>query len=341
MIWKNETEFDVSFDQEDGSLELSSKLVSLPWEELEDIALWAVAQCIADYQMRGNPSLTYERSFQLACQRIALSPTHRMSSKHFKEVPKHWSENQSEGDENQRRLLRKVNKLFALSGSSNEEEASLAMQTAQEIMSKYNLSSEASKKGAETSRNKVRLTLYLPHKTHTDIVKRITMILDKHYFVTSVLSYYLDPNDGDYYASILIIGQRHNVLIAEHVFDFLMYKLEVLWKEARRSQNLPASNAKSYKLGIISGFRRKLDEQSEYRQKHLSKEEQGLVHLGEMDLEEHVARMFPDLGISSSRQTKVDPQAFEAGLSVGKNIKIDTPITNQSSHKAQVILLGK
>ena len=105
--------------------------------------------------------------------------------------------------------------------------------------------------------------------------------------------------------TVTLLGRKENVLLAEHVLDFLSDQGERLWVRKKAELKLVASQKLSYKIGLIQGFREKLDLQEELRSKGTgassssalgsSSSQSALVSLNKKELEDFAAELFPSL----------------------------------------------
>jgi len=147
-------------------------------------------------------------------------------------------------------VLRKVQKLMALSTSSNHHEAELAMIKSQQLLLKHNIDANSI---VDEDEETVFLKRILKQKKESAKMRAIATILET-FFVSSVYS----RAGGFIYLEI--VGSASNIEIAEYVACFLHEELDKQWDNAQRQYaNLKGMVAKnSFFLGIATGYCNKI-----------------------------------------------------------------------------------
>lgn len=145
-------------------------------------------------------------------------------------------------------IIRKVEKLMALSTSSNPYEAELAMLKARELVLAHNIASTG------PDEEKYFLVRVLQQKKESAKMRAIARILET-FFVSVVYARYKEC------VVLELVGTKVNVEIAEYVALFLEEELEKLWKEAQKTHaNLKGMVAKnSFFIGIAKGYCTKIE----------------------------------------------------------------------------------
>ncbi len=138
-------------------------------------------------------------------------------------------------------ILRKVQKLMALSTSSNKHEAELAMLKSRELLLKHNIGAHTIE---ESSEEKMYLKRILKQKRITAKLEAIGRILET-FFVSVVY------HKGKEHLYLDVLGERANVEIAEYVANVLDVQLEELWNQTSLS-GITAKN--SFFLGLAKGY---------------------------------------------------------------------------------------
>jgi hypothetical protein len=344
IIWNRypsgDDEFDIIMDLESNTLQLSLSILNAPWGRIKELLRWSLAVKLSQNYLASHSQQDPESAFALAAKRMALSSTFRQPNPRLHGLPQHWREADQHISDDEQRILRKINKLFALSQSSNEAESSLAMERAQEMIRSFNIKARTSQhQTLANPNNMVSLTLYLSRKSHDPITDRISSILVNHYFVRVVFSHAWDPDACDSFATIEIVGRRHNVLLAEHVFDFLMYKAQALWQNAKKAQKLNNKLKISYQIGLLDGFRKKLDLIKQQQDAHLQNE-YGLISLEDRDIDHFMDDLYPSLRSSNAyARLCLEPQGYQAGQKEGRDIRIDQPIGESRDDSSTTHLL--
>ena len=145
-------------------------------------------------------------------------------------------------------VLRKVQKLMALSTSSNPHEAEGAMIKSQQLLLKHNMEYGNFEKEEE----QFFLRRLLKQKKIDAKMRAISRILET-FFVTTVY------NRTREFICLEILGSAVNVEIAEYVATVLQEKLDTLWDLAQTSTGLKGTVAKnSFFLGLAQGYCNKI-----------------------------------------------------------------------------------
>jgi hypothetical protein len=133
-------------------------------------------------------------------------------------------------------VISKVKKLFALSSSSNEHEAALAMEKAHAMLKEYNLTSADIQ---ADSKYGIMEQAVLESKNQSIWKSIIIMGVCEANYCMSLTS-------RGYTTTEKIIGKEHNIVVAKAMIEYLIATVE------RLSKRLPGSDRGSYKKGISS-----------------------------------------------------------------------------------------
>jgi hypothetical protein len=224
--------------------------------------------------------------FKQACEKLGVAQWARRAESELESLAT-LGEIQSTEEEN--RLLNRVEKLLALATSTNEHEALLAMQKVQELYAKYNLDRVENKKSSQYL-SKIIFT----HKKRLERYQYvICSILNEHFFVEVIHSVLYESEKLSEFKVIEILGTRENVQMAEYVYHFLMNQTEILWESYRKERTKIYRARRPFCLGVLSGFRDKLDRhQREMAKTHSS---MALVTKTDKELEGFVRTRYPRL----------------------------------------------
>jgi hypothetical protein len=282
--------------------------------------------------------------WDLACQRLSLRAELRHTRDRLQDVPsEHWLS--PEGlDSSERRFLEKIDKLLALSSSSNEHEAALAMERVQALLEtqgyerhREGVASRFAQRyataGSKNASSFVSLTLSLGVSKISSLHDALSGLLIKHYQVRAVWGRDYDVADAEEGMSLTLLGRREHVLLAEHVFDFLDQQLTNLWQRARKDRKLPAGSRLSYQLGLVSGFRGKLDAAKaarEQRDAETNNDIAALVRLEWQDLGDYVASRYPHLTSRTKSSLSLKSDVYAAGKEEGARLTVHTPVTSRA-----------
>jgi len=266
--------------------------------------------------------------FQRGCRLLGVEPEFCRAQSSLPELQKEL-EKGSDLSEVGRKFISKVEKLFALAGSPNENEATLAMQKANELIEKYNLSFlEAGEKRefgyTVINRKRKRIESYQRH---------ICRILQDFFFVRVIMSSMYDPITDQSYKIIELLGTRENVTIGEYCYFFLENKLVSLWSHNRyKFKGNTRTEKNSYFLGLLTGFYHKLEKQKD---KEIEKNaavtvENMALTVAERELDDYVSNRFPRLQKVSRRTAKVYRNTYNDGMATGKTITLAKGVAAES-----------
>jgi len=203
-------------------------------------------------------------------------------------------------------LVKKVEKLLALSESHNEHEAEAALLKAHSLLLKHGLCLTSSSSLDE----EMALTRLFKRGRIDAKLRTIASIL-RHFFIYPIF------NQGNKCSYLEILGTPCHVEIATYIGHFLDRELDRLWK----SSALKGQRAKhSFFSGIAKGYESKMELSSEAKQ--------ALIPL-ERQLTKTAEEIYPHLSSRSSRGL-YDPHAHKKGKEAGKNMQIKAALSSQN-----------
>ncbi len=216
------------------------------------------------------------------------------------------------------RLSGRVEKLLSLATSANEHEATAAMQKVQELYAKYNFD-----KVQNASTNKMNyIVVNLKRKRVERYQSSIASLLSDHFFVDIIHTTIYDSVDCEDYKALEILGSRENVQMAEYVFHFLENQLKLLWKEYSSEVNKGRRAKTSFYLGVISGFREKLEKSTKKINTEYEKAGVSLVALKDGELKNYVSERYPRLKRVYHGRRYHDSDSYSVGKDKGKNLNL-------------------
>jgi len=261
--------------------------------------------------------------FQKSCDLLGIEPEYRMAKSFLPEFENALIKETGISDTG-RRFIDKVEKLFALAESPNENEAAFAMQKANELIEKYNLNFLQ----GEIKREFGYAVINRKRKRIESYQRYICRILQDFFFVNVVMSSLYDPVTDQRHKVIEILGVKENVAIGEYCYYFLENKLFSLWTHNRHKFNGTIKTEKnSYFLGLLTGFYEKLKDQGE---KTGSVQAKALVSVSaDKELEGYVGSRFPRLQKVSRRTARIFKTTFNDGVTTGKTITLAKGVTGE------------
>ena len=230
---------------------------------------------------------------------------------------------QNEIQKDEDAVLRKVQKLMALSTSSNEHEAQIAMIKSQQLLLKHNIES---KYIGTDDEEKICLKRIMKQKKQDAKMQAIARVLET-FFVGYV---YNRVGDSTY---LEILGNAVNVEIADYVASVLKSELDKLWNEARKLAKLKGRIAKnSFFLGIARGYCNKI----QALKVQYTNDVTSALMVIEKKLIDAKAMVYPRL--SSSKSSAYYCQKSSAlGEQMGRSLKIN-PAVKKAQGNIQALI---
>jgi hypothetical protein len=290
------------------SLKISKKLLSFNrWDWVcgvlrHELAHQYVFQVLkSDERGHGDP-------FQLACERLGVPSKFRKASLDFQNIPL---------DSNfEHPAQSKIEKLLNLAQSSNLHEAQAALKKAQELNAQFYLDDV---KKNQFEYEHVILKSGMKKVSLED--KLILDILNRHFFVFSMIGIGYDIKNETEHRTLEIWGSPENLLMAEYVFHFLQNQLTHL------SRNI--NEKKSFKRGLLEGFREQLNSQKKMSLQESSLSKALMLFEGDVRLKNYLKQIHPRLSRSTSRASALDSHSYEKGKFIGKNLRISRPLESK------------
>ncbi len=270
--------------------------------------------CAEEFLITGAP---HGEAFQRACDLLGVLPEYRRPGIVVSETVEQAT-GASKISARGRECMARVEKLLALSQSSNEHEAALAMQKANDLIEKYHIR----ELGNDQQYRYGFVIIDRKRKRIESYQRRICTILHDFFFVRVVLSNLYDPQTNETYKTIELLGTKENVTIAEYCYHFLENRLVSLWSlNRKRFRGSVRTEKNSYYLGLLRGFYQKLQEQKMGKKDSRIEPKVGdLIVAEEKRLEIFVGMRFPRLRKVSRSGVKVYGGTYNEGVETGKTI---------------------
>jgi hypothetical protein len=303
-----------------------------PWDIVIDILKHEMAHQLVDEGPGGRAPQEgpHGARFQEACRRLGVPSWAAAATGTLPlEIP-NWRDNALAPEE--QRLLERVDKLLALAQSTNEHEAALAVERVRELYAKYNL--ERIRSGATSTH--VHCVINQKRRRIPAEESVIFSILNAHFMVRAVFNGLYDARDLCEYKVVELMGTRENVLMAEYVYYFLLKQLEILWREYRLRTSQPATMRRSYMLGALEGFRKKLTASAEAEAGGdiaASQSTRALLRRADQQLDKFVAMRFPRLSTRSLGGGRHYRDSFNDGVTDGASITLHRGVDGKSGNR--------
>jgi hypothetical protein len=215
-------------------------------------------------------------------------------------------------DEHQK-IRARIQKLMALSQSSNRHEAQAAMAAANRLLLKHNIDIR------DNDVDSAYEWRFIGGGVGQISLERklLGTVLSKHFFVECVWIRSARAIDGKRANMLEVFGTPENLDLAEYVHEYLLRTLDQLWKQFRQENPRRSGRAvrNEYRIGVLMGFLEHLDSQKE------SHAAEGLIWLGDPGVDELRAKRHPNLANLSGGRYRVGA-AHNAGKAQGKGLRI-------------------
>jgi hypothetical protein len=257
-------------------------------------------------------------AFQAVCARLGIDAT-------ASGLPEPPPDERDGTPSAETRLLQRVARLLALAESSNVHEAEAAMQEAQRLLLKHNLSARDAKDGGRAGaggRSRGYSFRHLgPVRARVDESARlVAMILGRHFFVEAIWVQSYDALADRRGSALEICGSLENLELASYVHDFLHAAGERLWIEHKQRAGLRLDrDRRTYIAGVMLGFAERLATQER------AQRTEGLVWRGDADLDIFFRRRHPHVRrVYQKGQPRTE--ARQEGQRAGRELVLHRPL---------------
>ncbi|MCK5098693.1 MAG: DUF2786 domain-containing protein [Desulfobacteraceae bacterium] len=310
------------------TLSISSHLIK---NEIWDIVLEVLKHEMAHQyvsEFYDNADM-HGKYFKTACKKLGVHPAFVAG---IKDYHKKLQEFKGELPDKAQKMLKKVEKLMALGQSSNEAEAQAASRKANYLLNKYNLEQTNTR---NDNPNIKYLTICFKKKRIESIQRAILSILKDYYFVNCLTSSIYHAQDDEVYKSIVLVGRKEALKVAEYVYYFLFDTAQTLWQKFKKENNAKRGDKLSFDMGFIAGIQHnhkimfkeskiKINRNSSLPIKTLK----ALIAENQKYNQIEQSRLFPRLKTVRYGRHKVESGAFKEGFKNGKNTQIDKGISS-------------
>lgn len=222
-------------------------------------------------------------------------------------------------------LIQRLQKVRALTESSVPGEAAAAASKLQEILLKYNLDMEDIEEDSPDAGDRyVKEDLELGATSGNMINwRRILLSGIARSLMCAAFGYQGTPK-------MVIVGQKHNIEIVRHFYDYLSYEISRLadttWEKARRKTR---EHGRSWKSSFYNGAVDVVVQRLEEKYQQVSQQDnhtRALALRSEQDLDDAVWKMIGRVRKNTVRQ-RYSKSGYNRGARVGKKFNLDRTIT--------------
>lgn len=298
------------------SLEISRALVlEHDWGEVLEALKREIVQQYVDERLALDER-RHGRTFRRICRRFAIRP-----------YPAGTPRVRGAGAQADAtsRVVSRIHKLLALARSPNRHEAETAAITARRLMLKFNIEWVAGDPSISDDEHERRgyafRHLGRPRGRLEQHDRRLAKILSDYFFVEGAWVPVYLPREGRRGSLLEICGLEANLLMAEHVHDFLSSTSERLWADyARSNERATRRDRGAFLAGVMQGFETKLAAQDERLH------EQGLVWVPAPELGVYFHRRNPQLHYVHAGEADRGA-AYEQGSRLGQALVLSQPVS--------------
>lgn len=284
-----------------------------PWDDVREVLRHEMAHQLADTLLDADGQPPHGPAFQKACLMLRADPAASAARRPLRERIRSRS---SEGSG----IRRRIRKLLSLAQSANLNEAEAAMLKAHQLMSRHHLDALQLEE-----RRFVSLFLGQPALRHYREAYVLANLLQDFYFVQGIWVSAFVVAKGKTGRVLEISGTSANVDNAAYVHDFIKGFTARRWADYREGQTLKRSQQTDFAVGIIEGFRSKLE-------KALTAtgdpRKLALVTSADPQLSRYLRHRYPRTQ-SIQRGGRQDPAVYADGLEIGRRLVIARGIGRQ------------
>lgn len=323
---------------------LNKKLVfNYSWGAVREVLLHEMAHQVAQEVLVGTHLCHGQESahgdtFQAACHLLRANPK---ASGSYPPLDERISDTTSAPVDN---LMVRVSKLMALAKSANQHEAQAAMAKAHKLIEKHNLELIES----DPCRNFESVMVGRPALVHRGHDYCLANILQDFYFVHCIWvpAFVLEKNKMG--RVLEITGALSNLKIASYIHDFVHRYVETAWISYNHANDFSKRQKADFALGIVRGFRLKLEHARCENIKGASQYSCGreaskshkldLVQPQDPLLMDHLRYKYPHTRlVRQSSATKCTDQILRDAMRLGEDLVVSKGIVNKGGRTELLI----
>jgi len=285
------------------------------WDAVREVLFHEMAHQLADEVCRADGETAHGPLFHAACAQLGANPRASGSFPLLTERLDHAAAAVPD------RQLERIRKLLALAGSANRHEAEAAMLKAHELNARHNAGIVARAEPREV----MSVFIGRPALRHSRVHYRLAALLSDFYFVLPIWvpAYVMDRSRMG--RVLEISGTPRNIRTAAYVHAFMQRVIGEEWQWFAQGNAERRGRAADFGVGVIEGFRARLESGRSYRPPTDSPEA-ALVPLKDPVLESYFKRRYPHTARVTSTASRVDRRTLNAGRDVGRRLVLSQPV---------------
>jgi hypothetical protein len=295
------------------------------WDAVREVLLHEMAHQMAEEVLGAHHEPPHGPQFQLACHLLRADPK---ASGNYRPLDERIFRETSPASD---KMLLRVKKLLALAESPDRHEADAAMAKAHELIAKYNIDQWK----REEDRDLASVFLGQPALRHFPEDYSLTNLLLAFYFVGGIWVSAYVPTKGKMGRVLEISGTLPNIKLAHYVYDFVRQFIRSQWTTYNHDQGLNRHRQTDFALGIIEGFRLKLESTRAERKKNSNPFT--LLKMEDPFLKKYFSYRYPHTAKVRAGNSLRDIKVIKDGRNVGKNLVVFKAIVDQGKTRGFMI----
>ncbi|OQY50992.1 MAG: hypothetical protein B6240_00700 [Desulfobacteraceae bacterium 4572_87] len=289
------------------------------WSAVRQVLKHEMAHQFAEEVLGARNEPPHGPCFKEACYHLRADPA---ASGNFRLLDERDA---TDSKNHEDKLMVRIKKLMSLAQSQNRHEAEAAMSKAHELVGKYNLDLIR----LEADRNFISVFLGKPKLRRFREEHLLAYMLGEFYYVYVlwVSTYVMDK--GKMGRVMEISGTEKNVEIASYVYDFVNRFIESQWRAYNRNKGLNRYRRTDFAIGVLEGFERKLNKQSE---QHASATGSDVMKVEDPLLKKYAAYRYPHTHKNRGKPLNQDTKVREDGEAVGAKLVISKGIHHKGGN---------
>ncbi|MDO8957618.1 MAG: DUF2786 domain-containing protein [Deltaproteobacteria bacterium] len=295
------------------------------WDAVREVLLHEMAHQMAEEVLGAHHEPPHGPQFQLACHLLRADPK---ASGNYRPLDERIFRETSPASD---KMLLRVKKLLALAESPDRHEADAAMAKAHELIAKYNIDQWK----REEDRDLASVFLGQPALRHFPEDYSLTNLLLAFYFVGGIWVSAYVPTKGKMGRVLEISGTLPNIKLAHYVYDFVRQFIRSQWTTYNHDKGLNRHRQTDFALGIIEGFRLKLESTRAERKKNSNPFT--LLKMEDPFLKKYFSYRYPHTAKVRAGNSLRDIKVIKDGRNVGKNLVVFKAIVDQGKTRGFMI----
>jgi len=233
-------------------------------------------------------------------------------------------------------VVDKIQKLLALSKSSNQHEAELALTRAKELAFKHELDLAQIQSEKQVEKPTIVKSEQLPVTERKLAQDYISAILQSHFRVRVIYTYHNCTR------GLTLVGKKTDLEIATYVNEFLIRETKSLFEQFLTSKGVRVSYGNYYAPSWFYGCWEGLDHKLTLAERDLLKSESVerqsnfavMIRNDKALVADRVKEYFPKLTNAKNSSGKIDNyNAISAGRKAGSSIDLNKALSNGNNNK--------